>query len=146
MQKFERVFSDAMLPSRKTAKSAGYDMYLYEDVTIPPLKDGFVKPKLVSTGVKVKLDPDKWLMIVPRSSLSSQGLMLANTVGVIDSDYYGNPSNGGEIFAMFFNLSDTPVELKKGDRVMQGIICSYDKVDYDDTEAERIGGVGSTGK
>ena len=121
-------------------------MYLYEDVTIPPLKDGFVKPKLVSTGVKVKLDPDKWLMLVPRSSLSSKGLMLANTVGVIDSDYYGNPSNGGEIFAMFFNLSDTPVELKKGDRVMQGIICSYDKVDYDDTEAERIGGVGSTGK
>ena len=152
MQRFERIYKDAKLPTRKTARSAGYDMYCYKDTEIPPaysLKDGQVRisliPTLVSLGVKAKLESDRFLLMIPRSSLCKRNLTLGNTVGVIDADYFGNKTNDGEIFAAVINFGDESVVLKAGERIVQGIISSYDKVDYDDTTEERAGGFGSTG-
>lgn len=152
MQRFERIYKDAKLPTRKTARSAGYDMYCYKDTEIPPaysLKDGQVRisliPTLVSLGVKAKLESDRFLLMIPRSSLCKRNLTLGNTVGVIDADYFGNKTNDGEIFAAVINFGDESVVLKAGERIVQGIISSYDKVDYDDTIDERAGGFGSTG-
>lgn len=104
MQRFERIYKDAKLPTRKTARSAGYDMYCYKNTEIPPaysLKDGQVRislmPTLVSLGVKAKLESDRFLLMIPRSSLCKRNLTLGNTVGVIDADYFGNKTNDGEI-------------------------------------------------
>lgn len=102
-------------------------------------------PTLVSLGVKAKLESDRFLLMVPRSSLCKRNLTLGNTVGVIDADYFGNKTNDGEIFAAVINFGDESVVLKAGERIVQGIISSYDKVDYDDTTDERAGGFGSTG-
>ena len=152
MQRFERIYKDAKLPTRKTARSAGYDMYCYKNTEIPPaysLKDGQVRislmPTLVSLGVKAKLESDRFLLMIPRSSLCKRNLTLGNTVGVIDADYFGNKTNDGEIFAAVINFGDEPVVLKAGERIVQGIISSYDNVDYDDTTDERAGVFGSTG-
>ena len=137
MQRFERIYKDAKLPTRKTARSAGYDMSGYKATEIPAaysLKDGQVRishmPTLVSLGVKAKLESDRFLLMVPRSSLCKRNLTLGNTVGVIDADYFGNKTNDGEIFAAVINFGDESVVLKAGERIVQGIISSYDKVDY----------------
>jgi dUTP pyrophosphatase len=71
-------------------------------------------------------------------------LILANSVGIIDADYYNNPDNEGEIFFQVINLSPFPIQLKKGDIIGQGIIKKYCVVDADEASGERMGGFGST--
>ena len=90
------------LPERKTKYSAGYDVEAAEDVTIPVFKPG-VKPTLVKTGLKAYCQEDEYYMLVNRSSNpGKKGLVLANSIGIVDSDYYGNESNDGHfIFAYY---------------------------------------------
>ena len=103
------------------------------------------KPTLVSTGMKCKLDPYQYLELSVRSSCPLKNwLILANSVGIIDSDYYNNPDNEGEIFFQMINLSPLPIYLKKGDRIGQGIIKTYECTADDNATAERVGGFGST--
>ena len=104
------------------------------------------KPTLVSTGVKCKLDADQYLELSVRSSCPLKNwLILANSVGIIDADYYNNPDNEGEIFFQMINLSPLPIYLKKGDRIGQGIIKRYDRTEDDHVTDLRTGGMGSTG-
>lgn len=106
-----------------------------------------IHQKLTWTDVSVELDDDKYLQLVVRSSVGSKlGIMLSNTVGVIDSDYFGNKQTGGNIGISLRNLSNEDLNLKKGERIAQGIICTYDKQENDVTETEREGGFGSSGK
>lgn len=146
MNKFEWVKDsvvkdlDGKLPARSTKHSAGYDFFAPFDFTIDPHS----ATKLHFTDVKVRLDSDSVLLLFPRSSLGCKGIMLANTVGIIDADYYGNPKNDGNIGFMLVNKSDEVVEIKKGDKFMQGIIVKYDITDDDNVSAEREGGFGST--
>lgn len=146
MNKFEWVTDslikdlDGKLPARSTKHSAGYDFFAPFDFIIDPHST----TKLHFTDVKVKLDSDSVLLLFPRSSLGCKGIMLANTVGVIDADYYGNPKNDGNIGFMLVNKSDEPVEIKKGDKFMQGIILKYGITDDDNVNTEREGGFGST--
>ena len=87
------------------------------------------------------------LLLFIRSSLGiKRGLSLANGVGVIDADYYGNPSNDGEISIAIRNCTDAPITIEKGERVAQGIFVPYAVVDDDDVETTRQGGFGSSGK
>ena len=87
------------------------------------------------------------LLLFIRSSLGiKRGLSLANGVGVIDADYYGNPSNDGEISIAIRNCTDAPIIIEKGERVAQGIFVPYAVVDDDDVETTRQGGFGSSGK
>lgn len=106
----------------------------------------FRRPRLVSTGVKCKLAPDEYLEIVPRSSTPLKyWLVVANSPGIVDSDYYNNPDNEGEIFVQLINFSNEVIKLKKGDKIAQAIIRKY-YVTEDDTAGEmRAGGFGSTG-
>ncbi len=146
MNKFEWVTDsvvkevDGKLPARSTKHSAGYDFFAPFDFTVAPHST----TKLHFTDVKVRLDSDSVLLLFPRSSLGCKGIMLANTVGVIDADYYGNPKNDGNIGFMMVNKSDEPVEIKKGDKFMQGIILKYGITDDDNVSTEREGGFGST--
>lgn len=103
------------------------------------------RPTLVPTGVKCKLEPDTYLELSVRSSCPLKyWLILANSVGIIDSDYYSNPDNDGEIFFQMINLSPVDIQLKKGDIIGQGIIKPYLKTEDDAAQGDRLGGFGST--
>ena len=127
------------LPTRATEHSAGYDFYSPVDVTIPPHE-----MIMIWTDVKAHMYYDNALMIIPRSSMGKQPVMIANTVGLIDSDYYGNESNDGNIGFRLLNLGDTPYEIKAGDRIGQGVFIKYGTVKDDNVTQTRIGGYGST--
>lgn len=179
MAKFEKVKrfenEDIQMPSRATANSAGYDLYVAEDKLVPSLMQAYIKdttarqlaenttcvfaldaagaaikdlnlkPTLVSTGVKCKLDPGTYLELSVRSSTPLKYLLfLANGVGIVDADYYGNPDNDGEIFLQLINLGPNPVILRKGDRIGQGIIKPFLTTEDDVAAGERLGGFGST--
>lgn len=134
------------IPVRKTKYSAGYDMEAAEDVIVPSFKKGD-KPTLVKTGLKAYMQDDEVLMLYNRSSNpKKKGLILANSIGVIDKDYYGNPDNDGHIMFAFYNIKDEDVEIKKGDCIGQGIFQKYLVTDDDIATGERLGGFGSTSK
>lgn len=103
------------------------------------------KPALVTTGMKCELAADEYLQLVVRSSCPLKyWLIMANSIGIIDSDYYNNPDNEGEIFFQIINLSPIAIHLKKGDIIGQGIIHKYRTTDDDAATGDRIGGFGST--
>lgn len=187
MVKFEKVsrFNDIDLPmpTRATAKSAGYDFVVAEDTVIPPISFittkiqdhlfennrhedyyGFIDPltlddmssltkelkskiTLVSTGMKCYLNPGQYLELSVRSSTPlKHWLICGNSVGIIDADYCDNPDNEGEIFFQLINLSPFAIQLKRGDKIGQGIIKTYGITDDDSATGERLGGFGSTNK
>lgn len=137
---------DITLPIRKTKYSAGYDVQAAEDCIIPAYKRGD-KPTLVKTGVKAYMADDEMLLLYNRSSNpGKKGLVLANGVGVVDKDYYGNPDNDGHIMFAFFNMKEEDIEIKKGDAIGQAIFQKFYVTDDDVAEGERVGGFGSTNK
>lgn len=174
MAKFEKVSkysnSEINMPVRKTARSAGYDFEVAEDIIIEPYshlklimenatpyqpyplseiakmtKAKNTKPTLVPTGMKCQLADDEYLELSIRSSGPlKHWLMLANSVGIIDADYYNNPDNEGHIYFQVINLSPVPIQLKKGDIIGQGIIHKYITTEDDCANGERKGGFGST--
>ena len=134
------------LPIRKTKYSAGYDIEAAEDVVIPSFKKG-TNPTLVKTGLKAYMQDDEMLLLYNRSSNpKKKGLILANSVGVVDKDYYGNVDNDGHIMFAFYNIKDEDVEIKKGDAIGQAIFQKYLVTDDDNADGEREGGFGSTNK
>ena len=138
--------SDINLPVRKTKYSAGYDIEAAEDTVIPSFKKGDA-PTLIKTGLKAYMADDEVLMLYNRSSNpKKKGLILANSVGVIDKDYYGNPDNDGHIMFAFYNIKDEDVTIKKGEAIGQGVFQKYLVTDDDIASGERTGGFGSTDK
>lgn len=138
--------SNINLPVRSTKNSAGYDVEAAEDCIIPAFKPG-QKPTLVKTGIKAYMEGDEVLILANRSSNpGKKGLILANSIGVVDSDYYGNPDNDGHIMYAFFNFKAEDIEIKKGDRIGQAIFQKYLVTDNDIAQGERTGGFGSTNK
>lgn len=137
---------DINLPVRKTKYSAGYDVEAAEDCIIPAYKFGD-KPTLVKTGIKAYMPEDEFLMLCNRSSNpGKKGLVMANSVGIIDSDFYGNPDNDGAFMYAFYNFFDHDLEIKKGDVIGQAIFQKFYVADDDRAEGERLGGFGSTSK
>ncbi len=132
------------LPVRKTKYSAGYDIEAAEDVTIPSFKKG-MNPTLVKTGLKAYMPEDEMLLLYNRSSNpKKKGLIMANSVGVIDKDYYGNPDNDGHFMFAFYNIKEEDVVIKKGEAIGQAIFQKFYITDDDKAEGERMGGFGST--
>ena len=132
------------LPIRKTKYSAGYDIEAAEDVIIPSFKKG-MKPTLIKTGVKAYMQDNEYLMLVNRSSNpGKKGLVMANSVGIIDKDYYGNPDNDGHIMFAFYNIKEEDTVVKKGECIGQAIFEKFLVADEDKAEGERVGGFGST--
>ena len=134
------------LPIRKTKYSAGYDIEAAEDCIIPSFKLGQA-PTLIKTGLKAYMPDDEYLMLCNRSSNpKKKGLILANSIGIVDSDYYENPDNDGHFMFAFFNIKAEDIEIKKGDVIGQAIFQKYLVSDDDSAEGERLGGFGSTNK
>lgn len=134
------------LPVRKTKYSAGYDIEAAEDCIIPSFQKGN-KPTLVKTGLKVYMQEDEYVMLANRSSNpGKKGLVMANSVGIIDKDYYENPDNDGHFMFAFINIKEEDVEIKKGDAIGQAIFHKYFVTDDDIAQGERVSGFGSTGR
>lgn len=134
------------MPVRKTKYSAGYDIEAAEDCVVPKFEKG-QKPTLVKTGLKAYMQDDEVLKLYNRSSNpGKKGLVMANSVGIIDKDYYGNPDNDGHFMFSFFNIKSEDVQIKKGDAIGQAIFEKYFVTDDDEAEGTRTGGFGSTNK
>lgn len=154
-----------ILPKRSTVNAAGYDFFANEDIVIPSLLPDFIKlgfssiiqryslelgkvePFLVKTGIKAYMKDDEVLVLANRSSNPKKlGLILSNGIGVVDSDYYSNEDNDGEIAFAFYNIFPTSIKIIKGDKIGQGIFMNFFKADGDSVSDIRRGGFGSTGK
>ena len=134
------------LPKRSTKYAAGYDVEAAEDTIIPAFKPG-VKPTLIPTGLKAYMQDDEMLCLYNRSSNpKKKGLVLANSVGIVDKDYYGNADNDGHIMYAMWNFKDEDVKIEKGERIGQAIFQKYLIADNDTADSERTGGFGSTDK
>lgn len=131
------------LPRRSTAQAAAYDIEAAENMKIPAFRPG-QKPTLIPTGLKAYCQPDECYFVLNRSSGAGKGLVLANGIGLIDADYYENPSNDGHFQVLVFNVLDCDLEIKKGDRIAQVVFQKFLTVDNDDAKGERKGGMGST--
>jgi dUTP pyrophosphatase len=133
----KRCHPDAMLPTRQTEGSAGYDLHCVEDAVIPAR--GQV---LMSTGIAIKLPYGTYGRIAPRSGMSVKGTMVG--AGVIDFDFRGH------IKVLMFNMTDVDITIQKQDRIAQLIIERIDlplvkEVDSLDRTQRGGGGFGSTG-
>jgi dUTP pyrophosphatase len=136
--------ADIKLPTRSTQDSAAYDIYSTQEVTIRP-----GEKIAIPTDIKVYMKKDEVFHLYPRSNQGIKfDIMLANTTGVIDSDYYGNPDNDGNFTIVLRNLGATTYVIKNGDRIAQGEFARYLKADHDYNKKlkKRTGGVGSTGR
>ncbi|MCI9280576.1 MAG: dUTP diphosphatase [Bacilli bacterium] len=133
------------LPVRKTKNSAGYDVEAAEDIVIPPFQLGG-KPTLIPTGLKAYCGDDEYFILVNRSSGPKKGLVMSNSIGIIDADYYGNETNDGHFYFQYYNILDHDLEIKKGDVIGQVIFQKFLVVDEDYAEGVRKGGFGTTDK
>lgn len=157
------IDKDINLPIRKTKNSVGYDIEAAEDTVIPSIwKNIFgnfskfikgekeyleIKPTLVKTGLKSYFGEDEVLMLANRSSNpGKKGLILANSLGIIESDYYGNPDNDGHLMYAYYNFFPVDITIKKHDTIGQAYFQNFLKVDNDIAEGVRTGGFGSTDK
>jgi dUTP pyrophosphatase len=140
--KIRRLDPTVALPSYGTNESAGFDLAAAHDLVIPA---GEVA--LVRTGLVVEVPAGHFLGIFARSSTPlKRGLMVANGVGVIDSDYSG-PND--EIMIQLLNFTGVSVQVAKGDRLAQGIVLPAPRVSWDevsDIRAATRGGFGATGR
>lgn len=149
------------LPVRGTLYSAGYDFEAAETMVIPSLHKTYAqyswtnefseeiikkaKPTMIPTGIRSYMPSDEYLALHARSSLCKKGLILANGVGVVDSDFYNNPQN--HIHFPLWNLGMDDVVIEKGTRIGQGIFHKYALADQDTVLIkERVGGFGSSGE
>lgn len=145
LRTFEKVsYNDTgIIPTRADVGSAGYDFYTPEDITIKPHEQVVVK-----TNIKAKMPDRDVLLLFIRSSIGiKKNLMLSNCVGVIDSTYYNNPDNEGNIMFALYNYGSEEQFIKAGERVAQGVFTSYFTTDDDQPLSHtRTGGIGSSGK
>jgi dUTP pyrophosphatase len=129
------------MPSYQTAGAAGFDLAASADLTVAP---GAIV--LVPTGLVVEVPVGHFLAIFARSSTPlKKGLIVANGVGVLDSDYCG-PTD--ELKIQVMNVTTSPVTITTGDRLAQGVVMPYVRVDIEDGDGASgpsRGGFGSTG-
>ncbi len=129
------------LPSYLTAGAAGFDLAASQDVVVAP---GAVV--LVPTGLVMAVPEGHFLGVFARSSTPlKRGLMVANGVGIVDSDYRGP---GDEIRIEVFNFTSAPVTVRRGDRLAQGVILPFVRAVIEEgvADAPTRGGFGATGK
>ena len=149
--KVKKLFEDAKYPELATKGSAGADLraYLYDeempDVKITKIVIQPNQKAKIHTGLAFQLPKNTAMLLLPRSSMGiKKGLILQNTVGLLDSDYTG------ECLIFVKNIGDEPVEIENGERLVQAVIIPYVKpaffeVDELDKTERGNGGFGSTG-
>jgi dUTP pyrophosphatase len=139
--RIRRLDSTIPLPAYGTSESAGFDLAAAHDISIPPHR-----VVLVGTGLVIEVPTGYFLGILARSSTPlKRGLLVANGIGVIDPDYSG-PTD--EIKIQLLNIGDTAAQIRRGDRLAQGIVLPAPRVSWEEVSELRSdvrGGFGSTG-
>ena len=137
---FTARYQNISLPERATRDAAGYDFFLPLNIVLNPGDEAHFP-----TGIRCQISPGWFLMLAPRSGLGFKYyLRIANTVGVIDSEYYRS-DNEGHIMCKMRNDGDKQILLEEGNRYMQGIFLPHGVTVDDNTTTMRNGGFGSTG-
>ena len=145
-REINKLYDGIKLPKRATKYSAGYDFYASGDVVIPS-GGSYIIPTGIRWVCDKEEDKNKVLQIYPRSGIGFKtGVRLMNTVGIIDADYWeGN--NEGHIMLKLYNPTDSPLHVKDGEAIVQGVITEYHTCDDEEEIVEkRMGGMGSTDK
>ena len=128
------------LPAYQTTGSVGIDLYARVATVIPAKSIA-----LVPLNVALQLPEGTWGLLAARSSLCKKGLLLANGIGVADYDYRGD---NNEYQAVLLNVTEQDVTVDKGERIVQLIVTTYDRVAFTEkahfTAVDR-GAFGSTG-
>lgn len=135
-----RLDPEIPLPEYKTAGAAGQDCYAREDVIVPARGLGYAK-----LNFALKLPAGHFALLAARSSLHKRGLMMGNSVGILDEDYCGD---NDEYQAILYNFTDEPVTIARGERMAQIVILPYDKVTWKEVDSlggTDRGGLGTTG-
>lgn len=138
--KIKQLHPDALIPQYQTLGAAGFDLHALEDYK---LSAG--ERVLVKTGLAFELQSGFELQIRPRSGLAlKNGISVLNAPGTIDSDYRG------EVGVLLINHSKEDFVIKKGDRIAQGVVARYERVEFEVCEelgesARGAGGFGSSG-
>lgn len=138
--KIIRIDKSLPLPEYKTAGSVAFDIYSREDSRIQPKEI-----KILPSNLIIKILKGYFLLITARSSLVKNGLMLANSVGVIDQDYHGSKD---EIGISVYNFTEQAVSVQRGDRLAQGLILPVERAKWEEEKNSKEvsrGGFGSTG-
>ena len=123
----EELYNSYLLPMRSSESTAGYDIFLLDDLKIMPNEI-----KKIPTGIKAHFEKDEVLFLIVRSSTGFKyNIRLCNQVGVIDADYYNNKDNEGHIWIKIQNENDKEIFIEKGQAIVQGIFMKYLTTDSD---------------
>ena len=135
----EDLYKNVTIPIRATSGSAGYDFVTPVDINIKP-----GEMLIVPTGIRSYIEEGYVLHVYPRSSLGFKyQMVLANTVGIIDADYY-RANNEGHIMIALVNKGNKEVSLKTGERFAQGIFLKFYTAEEEEVKTVRTGGIGSS--
>ena len=138
--KIKRIDQSLPLPQHQTNGSVAFDVGSRVDAVLQP---GEVK--ILPSNLIIEVPAGHVLILSARSSLANKGLKLANGIGVIDQDFHGRED---EIGILLHNFTASPVEVKKGERLAQGLIIPVERVEWDEVDEIKKtsrGGFGSTG-
>ena len=138
----KELYDSYKLPTRATTCSAGYDFFAIKGFTIKP---GEIKK--IPTGYRSKFGSDEVLMIFVRGNVGFKyNVRLCNQVGIIETDYYGNPENGGHMFVALQNEGSEDFVISAGTAYVQGVFTKFLMTDDDNVKEKRVGWLGSTNK
>jgi dUTP pyrophosphatase len=139
--KIKKLDPSVELPKYHTGESAGFDIAANANITVGPGETA-----KIPTGLVIEAPKGHFLLISARSSLPlKKGLAMANGIGVVDPDFAG-PND--EIHIIVYNFTKEPVEVKKGERIAQGLFLPVEQAQWEEVEELRDvsrGGMGSTG-
>ena len=137
---FDAVLDEIVRPTRATKGSAGYDIHSPYAIDLEPNQD-----IVVPTGLKCKIANGWFMGAFPKSGLGFKYYVrLANTIGIIDEDYYNNEKNEGHIYVKIRNESNETLHVDAGKGICQMIFIPYGITEDDDADGIRKGGIGST--
>jgi len=137
----KRIDTSLPLPEYKSDGAVAFDIYAREGKNIKAQQTAFVPTNLI-----IKVPQGHALLLFGRSGLPKRGLMMANSVGVIDQDFHG-PEDELQLF--LYNFTSEDLMVKRGDRLAQGLITTVEKAEWDEVsehnKKDSRGGFGSTG-
>lgn len=137
--KFKKLDPKATIPVRGTDGSSGYDIVATSEKVVNEAEFGYLE---YGTGLAVEIPKGYAGFLFPRSSVSKTGLILANAVGVIDSDFRNE-------FTFRFKWIPGTKKYEVGERIGQLVIMKTEEIEFTEVEelstTGRTGGYGSTG-
>ncbi len=142
-EEFKKYNNDEVkMPVRATKNAVCYDLYSPIDEEVNP-----GETKLIFTNVKGYCNPDEGFIVASTSGMGKRGIIFAQGVGIIESDYADNETNDGNIGLMLHNIGKEVYVVKKGDKIGQLFFFKFLTVDDEVPPTEvRKGGFGSTNK